>query len=163
MEISQAEAGVAALPGLAEWKRTQPAVRDVNKEILEGLTQIERFAVWVTDHVGSMGFFFLILLWTVLWLGWNTLAPAELRFDPGPAFLTWLFVSNVLQIHLMPLIMVGQNLQDRFAELREEEDHRVTLKAEAEVESLLRQLDYQNQLLLEILRRVEAIERSRAG
>jgi uncharacterized membrane protein len=160
MNISQAEAGVAALPGLAEWKRAQPAVRDVNKEILANLTGMERFAVFVTDHVGSMGFFLLILAWTALWLGWNTLAPTELRFDPGPAFLMWLFISNVLQIHLMPLIMVGQNLQDRFAELREEEDHRVNLKAEAEVEALLKQLDYQNQLLLEILRRVEAIQRA---
>jgi uncharacterized membrane protein len=162
MEISQAEATIAALPGLDNWRRTQAQPHDVNQEMLEGLTPMERFAVWVTDRVGTMGFFFIILAWTVLWLGWNTLASAELRFDPGPSFLVWLFISNVIQIHLMPLIMVGQNLQDRFAELRAEEAHRVNLRAEAEVEAVLRQLDSQNQLLLEILRRVDAAERSRA-
>jgi uncharacterized membrane protein len=161
METTQAEAAVAALPGLDSWKRTRTAPHDVKEEMLESLSAMERFAVWVTDRVGTMGFFFIILVWTVIWLGWNTVAPAELRFDPPPSFLTWLFVSNVIQIHLMPLIMVGQNLQDRFAELRAEEDHRVNVTAQAEVEAVLRQLDAQNQLLLEILRRVETAQRSR--
>ena len=87
-----------------------------------------------------MGFFLAVGIWTILWLGWNTLGPAELRFDPGPSFLTWLFISNLLQLHLMPLIMVSQNLQDRYGELVASAD---------------------NTLMLEILRRVEGLERDR--
>lgn len=51
----------------------------------------------------------------------------------------------------MPLIMVGQNLQGRHAELRAENDFEVNVKAEQEVETLLRHLEYQNDLLLALL------------
>ena len=42
-------------------------------------------------------------------------APTDLRFDPYPAFVLWLFISNMIQIFLMPLLMVGQNLQAKRA------------------------------------------------
>lgn len=54
-----------------------------------------------------MGFFFIIFTWTALWLGWNSLVTASFRFDPFPAFVFWLFISNMIQIFLMPLIMIG--------------------------------------------------------
>ncbi len=88
-----------------------------------------------------MGFFIIIFIWTILWLGWNTLAPKEARFDPFPAFVLWLFVSNVLQIFLMPLIMIGQNLQGRHAEIRAESDFEVNVKAEREIEAILMHLE----------------------
>src|ERR1700737_4548041 len=55
---------------------------------------IDRLAVWVADRVGSMGFFFVVGAWTILWLGWNRVGPAQFRFDPGPAFAVWLFITN---------------------------------------------------------------------
>jgi uncharacterized membrane protein len=64
--------------------------------------------------------------------GWNTFAPPRLRFDPYPAFVLWLFLSNVLQMMLMPLSMIGQNLQGRHAEARAAADFEVNLKAERE-------------------------------
>ena len=135
--------------------------RNVNVELARSLSPSERLAVWVTDRVGSMGFFFAVGIWTVLWLGWNTVGPAELRFDPGPSFLTWLFVSNLLQLHLMPLIMVGQNLQDRYGELVASADFNISQRTEAEVEAILQHLTNQNAVLFEILRRVEGLEASR--
>src|SRR5438045_2428033 len=107
------------------------------------------------------GFFFAIAIWTILWLGWNTVGPAELRFDPGPSFLAWLFVSNLLQLHLMPLIMVGQNLQDRYGELVANADFDISQRTEAEVGAILQHLTNQNDVMLEILRRVEGLEASR--
>ena len=103
--------------------------------------------MWVTDRVGTMGFFLVIAIWTIVWLGWNTLAPADVRFDPAPAFVLWLFMSNLIQIHLMPLIMVGQNLQDRYAELRAEADFDVNQKAEREIETVLEHLSSQNEFI----------------
>jgi uncharacterized membrane protein len=41
----------------------------------------------------------------------------------------------VIQIMLMPLIMVGQNLQGRHSELRAENDFEVNVKAEMEIET----------------------------
>ena len=108
-----------------------------------------------------MKFFFLIFGWTVVWLGWNTLAPRPWRFDPFPAFVLWLFISNMIQIFLMPLIMIGQNLQSRHAEMRAEEDFRINKKSEQEVEAILKHLENQNELILEILRRIERMEHSK--
>jgi len=52
------------------------------KEHRKNLTRLEQLAVWITDKVGSMGFFIIIFVWTIIWLGWNTLAPQASRFDP---------------------------------------------------------------------------------
>lgn len=110
--------------------------RDVNQEHEEQLTPLERTACWVTDHVGTFGFFLLIALWTLSWLLWNSLAPRPWRFDPAPAFVLWLFISNMIQILLMPLLMVGQNLQGRHAELRAEAEYETTLRLEQEIEDI---------------------------
>lgn len=117
---------------------------------------MERLALWITERVGSMGFFLIIFFWTVIWLSWNTLAPSSLRFDPFPAFVLWLFISNMIQIFLMPLIMVGQNLQSMHSETRAQEDFEINKKAETEIETILMHLENQNELILEILHRLEA-------
>jgi len=142
-------------PSLEELKKLHKPVRNVNIEHRQHLSQLERLAVWITDHVGTMGFFLIILIWTVLWLSWNMFAPKTLRFDPFPAFVLWLFISNMIQIFLMPLIMIGQNLQGRHAEVRAESDFEVNVKAEREIETILLHLENQNKLMLEILKKLE--------
>lgn len=138
-----------------ELKKIRKPISNVNVKHKESLTKLEKFAVIVTDHVGSMGFFIIIFIWTLLWLGWNTLAPKDVRFDPYPAFVLWLFASNVLQIFLMPLIMIGQNLQGRHAEKRAESDFEVNVRAEKEIEVILLHLENQNDLILKILDKIE--------
>jgi uncharacterized membrane protein len=142
---------------LHELKRLHKPARSVNIEHRKKLSRLERAAIWITDRVGTMGFFLLILVWTVVWLGWNTLAPSAVRFDPFPAFVLWLFLSNMIQIFLMPLIMVGQNLQGRHAEARAEADFDVNTKAEQEIETILLHLEAQNDLILKILRHLEGV------
>ena len=138
-----------------ELKKLRKPISNVNIKHRESLSSLEKIAVKVTDAVGSMGFFFIILIWTLLWLGWNTLVPKEIRFDPFPAFVLWLFISNVLQIFLMPLIMIGQNLQGRHAERRAESDFEVNVRAEKEIEVILLHLEQQNDLILKILDSIE--------
>lgn len=125
--------------------------RNANHIYKDLLNKSEKFAVWITDKVGTMGFFFIIFLWTVCWLGWNTLAPADLRFDPYPAFVFWLFISNMIQIFLMPLIMIGQNLQGKHAEIRAENDYKINLKAEKEIAELKLELMEMKHLLKECI------------
>ncbi len=136
--------------------KSHKPIRNPNVEHRQSLTNLERFAVWITDRVGSMGFFIIIFVWTIVWLGWNTLGPKELRFDPYPAFVLWLFLSNMLQIFLMPLIMIGQNLQGRHSEIRAESDFEVNVKAEKEIEMILLHLERQNNLILKILQHLES-------
>ncbi len=140
---------------LDELKALRKPVRNVNVQQRERLSRLDKVAVFVTERVGTMGFFLIILAWTVLWLGWNIFAPPEVRFDPGPAFVFWLFISNMIQILLMPLIMVGQNLQGRHSEARAEADFEVNVKAEREIEAVLQHLENQNELILKILNRME--------
>lgn len=120
---------------LEELKKQTKPIRNVNVEHRQHLSGLERLAVWITGHVGTMGFFLIIFCWTALWLSWNMFAPKALRFDPFPAFVLWLFLSNMIQIFLMPLIMIGQNLQGRHAEARAESDFEVNVKAEREIKN----------------------------
>jgi len=140
---------------LAELKRARKPIRNINLEHRERLTGLERFAVWITDRIGTMGFFLVIFTWTILWLGWNLLAPAELTFDPFPAFVLWLFISNLIQLLLMPLLLIGQNLQGKHAEARAEADFEVNTKAEKEIETILQHLENQDNVMQEILKKLE--------
>ena len=115
------------------------------------LTRMGRLAIWITRHVGTMGFFLAVFAWTVGWLFWNMFAPKSLRFDPFPGFVLWLFISNMIQLFLMPLIMVGQNLQGRHAEERAKSDYKINLKAEKEIKEIQDQL-------AEILERLEEMK-----
>ncbi len=141
-----------------EIKHSKKPISNVNQTHQDNLSPINKVAVWITDRVGSMGFFMIIFVWTTIWLSWNSLAPASMKFDPYPAFVLWLFISNMIQIFLMPLIMVGQNLQSAHSELRAEEDFTINKKAETEIETILMHLENQNELILQILNRLEAAE-----
>lgn len=144
------------LPSIDELKKNFKPIRNVNVHHKENLSPVNKLALWITTHVGSMGFFFVIFCWTVSWLSWNTLAPKEWRFDPFPAFVLWLFISNMIQIFLMPLIMVGQNLQSKHSELRAEQDFSINKKAEQEIETILMHLENQNELIIKISAHLEA-------
>jgi len=118
------------LHSIEEIRKSHGSIRNVNALNKENLSAINKIALWITNHVGSMGFFIIIFSWTALWLSWNTLAPSELRFDPFPAFVLWLFISNMIQICLMPLILIGQNLQAKYSEIHAEEDFSINKKSE---------------------------------
>ena len=143
---------------LEELRLHSKPIRNANIQHKEKLSKIDKIAIWITDRVGSMKFFMIIFCWTILWLGWNTLAPSSMMFDPFPAFVLWLFISNMIQIFLMPLIMVGQNLQSKHSETRAEEDFLINKKAELEIETILKHLENQNELILQILKRLEQSE-----
>lgn len=128
-------------------------IKNVNVIHRSKLSKLDKLAIFVTEKIGTMGFFFIIFAWTIIWLGWNIIAPRNLRFDPYPAFVLWLFISNLIQIHLMPLIMIGQNIQGKHAELRSEHDFETDKKAEKEIETILIHLENQQKLMLEILKK----------
>jgi uncharacterized membrane protein len=139
-----------------------PPVSNVNAQVSASFSPMERVALFITERVGSFGFFLLIACWSMVWLMWNTLAPRSVRFDPAPAFVMWLFISNLIQLSLLPLIMVGQNLLSRHSELRSEEDFRINQKAEQEARAILLHLEHQTaqierqgELILEIVERLE--------
>jgi uncharacterized membrane protein len=135
-------------------------VRNANEIERAKLSPLDRLAIAITDKVGSMGFFLLIFAWTVLWCGYNILASQIptlhwQQFDPFPAFVAYLLISNVIQILLMPLIMVGQNLQGRHAETRAELDFEINQKAEQEVMVILKQLEHNTDLIIQLMKHLD--------
>ena len=124
------------------------------------MSKLDILALAITNKVGSMGFFFIILGWTILWCGYNILA-SEIpglgwkSFDPFPAFVAYLLISNVIQILLMPLIMVGQNVQSRHSEIRAELDFEINQKAEAEVLVILKSLEHNTDLTIQLMKHLD--------
>ena len=136
---------------LADLKRHRRPLKNTHKEVVDNLSPMNKLALWITNRVGTFGFFLAIFAWTVLWLAWNLFAPANLRFDPAMGFVLYLFICNVIQILLMPLIMVGQNLQGMHSEARAQHDLDVNVKAEQEIEVILQHLEYQNDILMRMV------------
>ena len=132
----------------------KPLIKPKERE-KNDVSNLDKLAIFITQNVGTMGFFLIIFSWTALWLSWNTLGPVQSRFDPFPGFVLWLFISNMIQIFLMPLIMIGQNLQSRYTDRRAENDFEVNVKAEREIETILLHLENQNQLIIKILDKIE--------
>jgi len=160
------QAALEVIRGIGERLRqtnllvSQRVTRNANIVHERSLNALDRFAIAITDKVCSICFFLIIAGWTVLWTGYNVLAsevpalhwPA---FDPFPAFVAYLLISNVIQILLMPLIMVGQNLQGRHSETRAELDFEVNQKAEKEVMATLLHLQRNTDLLLQLMQHLD--------
>jgi len=144
-------AAAAPMKSLAEVRSRRKALKNTYQEVQSKLSPMNRLALWCTNRVGTFGFFLIIFFWTVIWLAWNTLGPAKLRFDPAMGFVLYLFLCNVIQILLMPLIMVGQNLQGMHSEARAQHDLDVNVKAEQEIEVILQHLEYQNDILMKMV------------
>ncbi len=145
---------------LGEIKKEASPIIDVNKVHRERLSFLEKFALAVTRKVGTMGFFLIIFVWTAFWITWNTIAPVEFRFDPFPAFELWIIISNIIQLSLLPLIMVGQNLMNKHAEMRSEADFALNVRTEKEIEAILMHLENQNEMLLELLKQKKGVRKA---
>jgi uncharacterized membrane protein len=145
---------------LPHYQRAPGPTKNANEVQSQELSPLDKFAVKITDKVGSMGFFNIIVAWTILWCGYNILA-SEVpglhwkAFDPFPAFVAYLLMSNVIQILLMPLIMVGQNLQGRHSEIRAELDFEINKKAEQEVMIILSHLEHNTELLIQLMKHLD--------
>ena len=140
---------------VAELKKKRQAILKEIEKAEKQKSVLGSLAIWITEHVGTMGFFAIIFVWTISWLSWNIFAPKNLRFDPYPGFVLWLFMSNMIQLLLMPLIMLGQNLQAEHSDLRAEADLKINVQAALENETILLHLERQHEVMMKILKSVD--------
>ena len=153
--MSDATQATAPHPWYVPLARRARLIRQKDVVKRQGVNQ--QIAVGVTGAVGTMWAFYVFAL---VEFGWMALATwGFLRhIDPYPfAFL--LFLGNIVQLLLMPLIMVGQNVQSAHADARAEADFEVNQKAEAEIEKLLAGLRVLDERTLAIVKRLEAEQR----
>lgn len=124
-------------------ERHQP--ENVNRKHRSSLDFQDRVALSITSLVGTMYAVYFLVAALAGWMLWQGILSHQ-PFDPYPfAFL--LFMGNIVQLLLMPLIMVGQNIQGKHAELRSEEEYKTTLGSYRDLEAILQKLDEQSAAL----------------
>jgi uncharacterized membrane protein len=102
----------------------------------------ETFGRWsegIARFMGTARFLVYMTVVIVLWVGWNTLAPGGLRFDPY----TFTFLTLVLSLqasYAAPLILLAQNRQADRDRLALEEDRRRAAMQKADTEYLSREI-----------------------
>ena len=121
-------------------RKTKLKIKNVNITHKEQLSVTDKIALWITNKVGTFGFFvFTVVL---------TIAPFVI---PGIMPIIQFVSSAFLQLVLLPLIIIGQNLQSQHAELRAESTYDIANKSEREIEEIHEHLEAQDKVLKEIL------------
>jgi uncharacterized membrane protein len=103
---------------------------NVNNQHKENLSFSERLAVKITNAIGTM---ITVIIFIVI--GGMSLIGA-LTNNPTLTLTFGAFSSYFLQLVLLPLIMVGQNVQQRHAELRADNDYDVNIDADKQIKAL---------------------------
>lgn len=132
---------------IADIRREFAPIVNTNQVHKSRLSRTDKIALAITKRVGTMGFFYACAIMVTI----------PLIFAPAMPIVQYIS-SGYLQLILLPLIMVGQNLQGRHAELRAEHDYETNIKAEKEIESILLHLEKQDEMMLDILKRIEKME-----
>jgi uncharacterized membrane protein len=102
----------------------------------------EAFGRWsesIARYMGTAKFIVYMTVVIAAWFAWNTLAPADLRFDPY----TFTFLTLVLSLqasYAAPLILLAQNRQADRDRLIMEEDRRRAAMQKADTEFLAREI-----------------------
>ncbi|HSX35748.1 MAG TPA: DUF1003 domain-containing protein [Patescibacteria group bacterium] len=125
---------------------TRHKPQNINAAHRAGLGFQDRLALIITTAVGTMYAVYFFIVGLAGWMLWQGVVSKH-PFDPYPfAFL--LFMGNIVQLLLMPLIMVGQNIQARHSELRADEEYKTTLSSYHDLEVVLKHLDAQDEELV---------------
>ncbi|OFW28669.1 MAG: hypothetical protein A3H97_14690 [Acidobacteria bacterium RIFCSPLOWO2_02_FULL_65_29] len=122
--------------------------RNVNEEVEETLTGIQRAADWIAWFSGSMPFLALNTAWFGVWIFVNTMDIGIRQFDPFPFGLLTMIVS-LEAIFLSIFVLISQNRQAEKDRVRSNIDYEVNVKAEMEVAHLHEKTDRLHEKMLE--------------
>ena len=122
--------------------------RNVNEEVEEKLTVVQRVADWLAWFSGSMPFLALSVLWFVVWIVVNTYDVGIRQFDPYPFGLLTMIVS-LEAIFLSIFVLISQNRQSEKDRIRANIEYEVNVKAEMEVAYLHEKTDRLHEKMVE--------------
>lgn len=126
--------------------------RNVQDEIEDARTPLEKVTDWVAAFSGSMPFLLFNAVWFALWIWLNVSGISH--FDPYPfGFLT--MVVSLEAIILSILVLLAQNRQAAKDHIRDDVEYGINVKAELEVVHLHEKLDATRVDLLARLARIE--------
>jgi uncharacterized membrane protein len=132
--------------------------RNVNEEVEERLTVVQRVADWLAWFSGSIAFLVLHAFWFGAWILLNVgivRIPGLSGFDPFPFGLLTMIVS-LEAIFLATFVLISQNRQVEKDKVRGDIEYDVNIKAEMEVGELHQKIDHVH---AEMLRRFVALEK----
>ena len=122
-------------PWIAEREKTGPRLTKDEQIGFNG-----RFAVFITHKFGSMGMFYILVIWMFGWMILATAGFGIFRDDPYP-FTFLLFLSNLVQLFALPILAVGQQVLSRASDKQAEQtfkDTEAILKLQDEVHRLIK-------------------------
>jgi len=129
--------------------------RNVNEEVEENLSTLQRVSDWIAWFSGSMPFLLLNLVWFGSWIAINTLPLGIPQFDPYPFGLLTMIVS-LEAIFLSCFVLISQNRQAEKDHVRSDIEYEINIKAELEVAHLHEKTD---QIYVEMLERFVRVEK----
>jgi uncharacterized membrane protein len=101
--------------------------------------RLGRFAERFARFMGTARFLIYMTLVVAVWIGWNYLAPEDLRFDDYP----FIFLTLMLSLqasYAAPLILLAQNRQELRDRVITEQDRQANARAHADMEFLAREV-----------------------
>jgi CRP/FNR family cyclic AMP-dependent transcriptional regulator len=122
--------------------------RNVNEEMAEKLSTLQRVSDWVAWFSGSLHFLLLHALWFIFWIGWNMTMPEDERFDPFPFGLLTMIVS-LEAIFLSCIVLISQNRQASKDKVRDDIEYDINVKAELEIAHLHDKVDRIQEQMIE--------------
>jgi CRP/FNR family cyclic AMP-dependent transcriptional regulator len=134
------------------------ASRNVNAEVADRRTTVERAADWIAMFSGSITFLMLHIVFFAAWVLLNTNWLPGWKppmFDPFPFGLLTMVVS-LEAIILSVFVLLSQNRQVAKDRIRGDIEYEVNLKAELEIAQLHEKMD---RLHVEALRRLDEVHR----
>jgi len=132
--------------------RTRVA-RNVQDEIEDQRSFLEKLTDWIARFSGSMTFLLLNASWFALWIYLNVSGKAS--FDPYPfGFLT--MVVSLEAIILSILVLLAQNRQAAKDHIRDDVEYDINVKAELEIAHLHEKVEELTDQFRQRLSRIEA-------
>src|SRR5579863_6589853 len=150
----------ANAPVIDKWERQRirhvhrhKPVININQVDAEKLTTGQRIADRLATVMGSWTFIIIQSILLACWITLNVVAAIH-HWDPYPFILLNLALS-FQAAYAAPIIMMSQNRQAAKDRLMAEQDYVVNVKAEEEVKSIMAHLEQQDEVMIDILRRIE--------
>jgi uncharacterized membrane protein len=97
------------------------------------------FAEQFARFMGTARFLMWMTVVVACWIGWNSLAPHDLRFDNYP----FIFLTLILSLqasYAAPLILLAQNRQESRDKVIAEQDRQANARGHADMEFLAREV-----------------------
>src|SRR5205823_477822 len=142
---------------LIKHQHDHPPVRDLNREVERRLTFADRVADDFSRLIGSWIFVLVQVGIMVIWVGLNALNLIH-PWDRYPFLFLNFILSLEAAVWVSVVLMALNRLSDR-DRLRAQHDFELDIKAEEELKALMNHLMHQDEILLQIVNRLDRGDR----